>query len=208
MSYPKHESALHYAASQIGVHEDPWGSNSGPKVRMYQAATFLGGTGWPWCAAFVCWVWKQGGHPLPYNTASAYGMLDWAKRNGWAIPSKQLTPGDPVVFNVGSGHVSIFERWEGETIHTIDGNHLNQVMRVARPHSVVAGGIHVPEVATHPVHVPKPYWVIAGSENGKRVLLFSKFATEKQIMGLLPRLIQKYGKGGITIQRGKERGQK
>ena len=205
MSFPIHEKVVRIASGEIGVHEEPMGSNSGPRVRQYQRATFLGGTNWPWCAAWVCWVWKQAGHPLPYPTASAYGMLDWAKRAGWVIPSKQLTPGDPVVFNVGSGHVSIFSHWKGDTIHTIDGNHFNAVLKAARPHHLVAGGIHVPERMHHNVHVPKPYWVIAGDEHGKRVLLFSKFATEKQVLGLLPRLLAKYGRHGITIQRGDER---
>ena len=97
-------------------------------------------------------------------------------------------------------------RWDGDTIRTIDGNHLNSVARAARPHSDVAGGIHIPEQAALPP-APEPYWVIAGSENGKRVLLFSKFATEKQVLGLLPRLFAKYGRAGVTIKRGKERGQ-
>jgi hypothetical protein len=47
--------------------------------------------------------------------------------------------------------------------------------------------------------------VIAGDEHGKRVLLFSKFATEKTVIGILPRLFAKYGRHGITIQRGEER---
>lgn len=203
--YPLHERALRIARAELGVTEHPMGSNTGRRVRQYQAATFLNGTGWPWCAAFCCWVWERAGHKLPYPTASAYGMLNWAQGAGWAKPSHALVPGDLVVFNVGSGHIAIFERWEGNLIHTIDGNHLNRVMRAARPWSKVAGGIHIPERIEKPVHVPRPYWVIAGSEHGKRVLLFSKFATQKQILGLLPRLLAKYGRAGITIQRGKEK---
>lgn len=205
MSYPLHEKALAVARGELGVREVPMGSNTGPRVRQYQAATFLGGTGWPWCAAFTCWVWQRAGKPLPYKTASAYGMLNWAKSVGWAKPSHDLIPGDLVVFNVGSGHIGVFERWDGSICHTVDGNHFNMVARGYRNHSLVAGGIHIPETVHRPVHVPKPYWVIAGNENGKRVLLFSKFATEKQILGMLPRLFAKYGRHGITIQRGKER---
>jgi hypothetical protein len=203
--FPKHQSALVAARTELGVREVPMGSNTGSRVRQYQATTFLGGSGWPWCAAFCCFVWRKAGKELPYRTASAYGMLNWAQGAGWAKSSKDLTPGDMVVFNVGSGHIAIFERWEGDTICTIDGNHNNMVARAKRPHSVVAGGIHVPEIGT-PVHVPKPYWVIAASENGHRVLVFSKFATEKTVLGLLPRLFAKYGRAGITIKRGKERG--
>ena len=206
MSFPVHDRVVALAMQELGVREVPMGSNSGQRVRQYQAATFLGGTGWPWCAAFVCWLWERAGHPLPYKTASAYGLLNWARGAGWVVPSRQLTPGDPVVFNVGSGHVGTFSHWKGDSIYTIDGNHNNMVATALRPHSLVAGGIHVPEKVVHPVHVPEPYWVIAGSESGHRKLLFSKFATEKQVLGMLPRLIEKYGGKGITIQRGKERG--
>jgi hypothetical protein len=204
-NFPLHDKAVASAVSQIGVQEHPLGSNSGERVRQYQSATFLGGTGWPWCVAFCLWCWKQAGHQLPYKTASAYGMLNWARGAGWAIPSAGLVPGDGVAFNVGSGHFAMFERWEGDYIHTIDGNHNNAVGRAVRHKSLVAGGIHVPEAAHAPVHVPKPYWVIAGSERGHRVLVFSKFATEKTVLGLLPRLFKKYGRAGITIKKGGER---
>jgi hypothetical protein len=108
-----------------------------------------------------------------------------------------------VVFNVGSGHIAIFERWEGSTIHTVDGNHNDQVARAARPHSQVAGGIHVPEgIYVAPKPVPKPFWVIATSENGHKKLVFTKFASQATVVKLLPKLLAKYGKNGITIKRG------
>lgn len=207
--YPLHDKALHAAIGELGVTEHPMGSNSGQRVREYQAATFLGGTGWPWCSGFCCWSWERAGRPLPYKTASAYGMLNWARGAGWVRPSSALVPGDLVVFNIGAGHIAMFERWDGSTIHTVDGNHMNAVGRAARSHSLVAGGIHIPEAAyVPPKPVPKPYWVIATSESGHRVLVFSQFATEKTVLGLLPKLLAKYGKHGITVTRGKERGQK
>ncbi len=202
--YPLHDKAVQVALGELGVTEHPMGSNSGVRVREYQAATFLGGTGWPWCSAFCCWTWQHAGRPLPYRTASAYGMLNWARGAGWAVPSTKLVPGDLVVFNIGAGHIAIFEKWDGAMIHTIDGNHNNMVARAVRPHTQVAGGIHIPEAEAKkpPPPAPEPYWVIASSENGHRVLVFSKFATEKTVAGLLPRLLAKYGKAGITIKRG------
>lgn len=211
--YPLHDKALAYAQSQIGVHEVPMGSNRGPTQRwhpvggvdFYEEHDNVAGHGYPWCASFVQTAWAEAGRPLPYKTAGAYDLLEWARGAGWARQSTDLIPGDLVVFNVGSGHIGVFERWTGPFIQTIDGNHNNAVGRAQREHRLVAGGIHVPEVAA-PVHVPEPYWVIATDEKGKRVLLFSKFATEKQILGLLPRLFAKYGRNGITIKRGRERG--
>jgi hypothetical protein len=209
---PLHDKALAYAISQIGVHETS--RNRGPIQRtnprggvdFYQEHDFLAGVGYPWCVDFWLTAWAEGAkHPLPYKSASAYGQLNWARGAGWAIPSAELVPGDGVVLNVGSGHYAMFERWDGSYIHTIDGNHNDQVGRARRPHSLVAGGIHVPETSHKPVHVPKPYWVIATSENGKRVLVFSQFATEKTLLGILPRLFKKYGRTGLTIKRGGER---
>jgi hypothetical protein len=211
-NFPLHDRALAYAISQIGVHEV--GRNRGPIQRTnprggvdyYQEHDFLEGVGYPWCVDFWLTAWAEGAkHPPPYKTAGAYAMLNWARGAGWAIPSAGLLPGDGVVFNVGSGHLAVFERWEGGYIHTVDGNHNDQVARASRPHSLVAGGIHVPEAFHAPVHVPKPYWVIVGSERGRRVLVFSKFATQKTVLGVLPRLLAKYGKHGITVTRGGER---
>ena len=48
-------------------------------VRQYQAATTLGGDRRPWCAAFVCWCYKQSGKPLPYPTASVGAMEAWGR---------------------------------------------------------------------------------------------------------------------------------
>ena len=49
------ETLARIAETQVGVQEHG-GNNRGPQVQAYQSATNLAGTGWPWCAAFVCWV--------------------------------------------------------------------------------------------------------------------------------------------------------
>jgi CHAP domain-containing protein len=213
--YPLHDKALAYAISQLGVHEQPFGSNRGPIQRQlpkggvdyYQQHDFLAGVGYPWCVTLWLTAWAEGAnHPLPYKTAGAYAMLQWARGAGWAKPSTELTPGDGVVFNIGSGHLAMFEKWVGSTIHTIDGNTSNMVARRARAHSLVAGGIHVPEkVYVPPKPVPKPFWVITGDENGRKVLVFSEFATEKTIVGMLPRLFARFGAHGVTIKKGGEK---
>lgn len=55
------EQALDRAESQVGTTEAPPGSNRGARVQSYQSSTTLGGTGWPWCAAFISWVWQEAG---------------------------------------------------------------------------------------------------------------------------------------------------
>jgi hypothetical protein len=48
------------AKKEIGV-EEVNGSNCGPRVDEYKAATWLNPKkGWPWCAAFICWLFREG----------------------------------------------------------------------------------------------------------------------------------------------------
>ncbi len=84
------------AEAEVGAHEIPPGSNRGPRVAAYQAVCGLASTqptGWPWCAAFVCWTIGQAilRHPgllaqaieqAPPREASVYGLEDWAARLG------------------------------------------------------------------------------------------------------------------------------
>ncbi len=111
--------------------EYPPGSNSGPRVREYQAATNLGGTGWPWCAAFVCWCYKQAGKALPYPTASVGLFEAWAVKQGDMV--KRPFRGDIVCYRFDADnwpdHMGIVERvlalprfgkpW---LVRTIEGN--------------------------------------------------------------------------------------
>ena len=47
------------AREEIGVSEVD-GSNCGPRVDEYKAATWLDpDKGWPWCAAFICWLVRE-----------------------------------------------------------------------------------------------------------------------------------------------------
>jgi hypothetical protein len=213
--YPKHDATLAWARHQLGVYETY--SNRGPLQRWnpsggvdyFQGFDFLAGVGYPWCVSFALAAWSQGGkRPLPYKTAGAYDMFNWAKRNGWARPSRSCIPGDLIIFNIGAGHLAILEKPVGTDgmVHTIDGNSGNRVRRGVRSVNTVRGGVHIPEGAVVPVKPPpEPYWVVTTSVNGKRVVVFSKFATEKTVLGLIPRWISKH-KGGITIKKGKVRG--
>ena len=110
VTFPKHAKALRSALQDIGVKEQPNGSNSGPRIVTYQRATWLPGTGWPWCVAFCLYhLQKSGGFILPYRGAGAYAYLDWARANGWAVPAGRAVPGDMVVFNIGAGHMAMLE---------------------------------------------------------------------------------------------------
>jgi hypothetical protein len=75
---------LEVARQEVGVTEEPPGTNAGPRVEEYLATVGLK-KGNPWCAAFVCWV----GHAavgddawMPPNTGGCAALGDWAKREG------------------------------------------------------------------------------------------------------------------------------
>ena len=123
------------AASQIGATEDPAGSNSGAVVRMYQAAaTDEGGTGWAWCAAFVCWCiarWFASSPRAPRGiklptTASAFEFEDWGRKVGAKIlrpgvKGFSVQRGDIVIYTFS--HIGIAGAQDGSgTLHVIEGN--------------------------------------------------------------------------------------
>lgn len=163
------------AESEIGVEEQPSGSNTSARIREYQAATWAGGTGWPWCAAFVCWCYRQAGRPLPYPSAGAWDLTSRHAKLGWEVPLAKAKRGDIVSFNVGSGHVALF--WDitpDGSVRTIDGNSSNRVKPSVRPASQVRQVIHVPATDRKDPAKPKPpRWQVVTSENGKRRVVFT-----------------------------------
>lgn len=87
--------ALKTALTQVGVKEDPAGSNWGPLVKIYLASV-----GWykpaPWCMAFVHWCFKVNGRDLGGGASVGY-FFEWAKAKGLVVtrPFK----GDVVIYN-------------------------------------------------------------------------------------------------------------
>lgn len=128
------------AESQVGVHES--GENTGSQVKKYQATTSLGGTGWPWCAAFVCWCFqealKRPGFKLAVSldqvprSARAFGFdTTWAKSvkaftfSGGKVNSKtgpQPKRGDIVVFSFSHVGIVTADYEGGGYVATVEGN--------------------------------------------------------------------------------------
>jgi hypothetical protein len=125
--------ALKIAKSQIGVMEDPPGSNRGKRVEEYLASTGLGG-GHFWCAAFLYWCFQKASESLGKANPvfrTAHCMTHWNKTTGKKITSLEavnkpllLKPGHIFIINTGgaSGHTGLIETVEGGFIHTIEGN--------------------------------------------------------------------------------------
>jgi hypothetical protein len=140
-------AVLRRAQSQLGIHEDPPGSNICVYTKWY-------GTTGPWCAMFLSWVFYYAGLPLPATTAKGFAYTPsgaaWFQRRGrWTRTPKA---GHVVFFNwPGDGinrisHVGIVEsvRADGAVI-TIEGNtgaaFGGSVMRRVRRSGIVGYGI-------------------------------------------------------------------
>jgi len=125
--------ALAAAQSQVGVSEQPPGSNDGPQIAEYRTATAGSGVG-PWCAYFTSWAAAQAGVPLGeagQGFGSVGALYSWAQRTGRATPAGpgvQPNPGDLIVW--GGEHIGIVESVDADgSIHTIEGNSSNAVSR-------------------------------------------------------------------------------
>ncbi len=213
MSYPKHAAAVAYLRHCLPVHEQPDGSNRGPLqvhapdggVDLFQTHDFVAGVGYAWCVCTWLAALDHAGLAWPYRSPGAYAQGNYARAHGFAVEPHKLIPGDGCVWRIGSGHLSTFLSYDAKrgTIATIDGNVSNRVALRERSVSALHTGIHVPEKARTMPKAPAPFWVIATSESGHRQLLFTKYATEKRVLSkILPPLIKRYGKAGITVTKG------
>jgi hypothetical protein len=134
------QAMLRLAQAEVGVAEQPPGSNDAPRIAQYRQATAGSGVG-PWCAYFVSWAAREVGAPLG-DAGQGYGLVadvwSWAQRSGKAIPASSGPPqsGDLIVWN---GHIGIVESVAADgTITTIEGNSSDQVSR--RTHDASGDG--------------------------------------------------------------------
>jgi hypothetical protein len=127
------QRALAVAQAEVGVTEQPPGSNDGPRIAQYRQSTAGSGIG-PWCSYFVSWAAQQAGAPLG-EAGQGFGGVGavsaWAQRTGRWNPAGSGTPpsaGDLIVW--GGEHIGIVESVEPDgSITTIEGNSSNMVTR-------------------------------------------------------------------------------
>jgi hypothetical protein len=137
---PAGASVVALVQAEVGVAEQPPGSNSSPRIAQYRQATAGSGVG-PWCAYFTSWAAREAGVPLG-DQGQGFGRVDdvyaWAQRAGKAIPagSGQPQPGDLIVWDE---HIGVVERVLPDgRIQTIEGNSSDQVSR--RVHDTSGNG--------------------------------------------------------------------
>lgn len=115
------------ALKEVGVRESPRNSNRGKRVQEYQRATWHEGTGWPWCAAFICWLAKEAGmsEGRP-TTPGAWDFENWARKTNKATLFKpgsktKIRPGDIVVFTFSHIGLAVAHESDG-AVKTVEGN--------------------------------------------------------------------------------------
>lgn len=124
------------ATAEIGVSEVN-GSNCGPRVNEYKAATWLpADKPWPWCAAFVCWVVReaaaQAGVPFTKTfqrprTAGAWDFENWSLAQDDSTNTKKphrndIQSGDIVVFKFSHIGFAVSAPDKDGNVMTIEGN--------------------------------------------------------------------------------------
>lgn len=132
--------ALEVARSQIGVREQPTGSNRGVEVDGYLRAVDLEPTqgSFAWCAAFVYWCFARAADELGVDNPAVRtaGVLDHWRRAG-TVPRATKVKGaeaaqDPTLVPSGAlfaisvghglGHMGFVESVTAGSLVTIEGN--------------------------------------------------------------------------------------
>ena len=137
---PAGQAIVNLVRQEVGVAEQPPGSNDAPRIAQYRKATAGSGVG-PWCAYFTSWAAREAGVPLGEN-GQGFGRVDdvyaWAQRAGKAIPagSGPPRPGDLIVWDE---HIGVVESVLPDgRVQTIEGNSSDQVSR--RTYGADGGG--------------------------------------------------------------------
>ncbi len=129
-------AVIEFATGQIGVMEEPPGSNRGPVVDRYLQAVGLNPAddSYPWCVAFTHFCYMAAAERLgianPHHRTA--GVLEhWRKTSGRRVPAKEAQ-NDPELIQAGSlfiidtgggtGHTGIVKGVAHGRLVTIEGN--------------------------------------------------------------------------------------
>jgi len=114
------ERVLETARGELGTMESPANSNS-VKYNTWFYGRAVSGAAYPWCMAFVQWVFARAEEELPYLTASCSALLGWYRANRPEAVVKDPRPGDIAIYSFG--HTGIVEAVGRDgTITAIEGN--------------------------------------------------------------------------------------
>lgn len=140
------ERIMALARTQIGVRENPPGSNNVIYNTDYYGQPVSGGI-YPWCCAFIWWLfWKAelssefcGGA----KTAYCPYVVSFAQNTGRWITNAAFIPGDLLLYDWdGDGeadHIGLCTSWYGSFGSAIEGNTNDAVQEVSRSLSSIMG---------------------------------------------------------------------
>ena len=138
--------ALGAAEGELGVAEEPPGSNDGARIADYRSAVAGSYAGAPWCAYFASWAAAQAGAPIGdagQGLGSVEEITAWAGRTGRLLPASATpSPGDLILF--GGSHVGMVESVGPDgSLATIEGNKDGAVRRVQRGSGEATGFVRL-----------------------------------------------------------------
>lgn len=127
---------IEVAQGEVGVTE-VGGTNCGPRVDEYKAATWLDPKkGWPWCAAFVCWCMREAMNATGTKetktfkrprTAGAWDFENWSLAQDASTNTKKphrgdIQAGDIVVFKFSHIGIALGAPDAAGFVLTVEGN--------------------------------------------------------------------------------------
>ncbi len=134
---------LTLARRELGNNESPPGSNN-IKYNTWYYGREVEGSEYPWCMAFVQWLFYTLGNPLPLKTASCSALLSYYKTWQPKNVKTEPEPGDIAIYTFG--HTGIVETVNGDSFTAIEGNtavgnDFGEVMRRSRTKKQVSSFI-------------------------------------------------------------------
>lgn len=124
------------ALAEVGV-EEVNGTNCGPRVNEFKAATNLPATkAWPWCAAFVCWCVREAMAAEGVKetktfkrpkTAGAFDFKNWSLAQDDSTSTKSphrndIQAGDIVIFTFSHIGIATGSPTADGMVPTVEGN--------------------------------------------------------------------------------------
>ena len=202
---------LDIARTELGTKESPASSNR-VKYNTWYYGREVSGSAYPWCMAFVQWVFANAGVSLPMRTASCGLLMEAAKKSGQWV-TKDYRPGDVVIYDFPGGaatdHCGIVEEDRADGVTAIEGNTSERgsqsnggmVCRKTRLKSQIVGAVR-PKYQTEvtnmdnipaPAHKEGVEWalengILAGNAQGD--LMLSQPVTRQQLCTILYRALK------------------
>ena len=160
----KRQAYLDICAAQVGVTENPPGSNNVKYNTAYYGYP-VSGSGYAWCAAAIWWCMREAGCADLYyggkKTAYVPTLYQWAKDNGQFVQDPQ--PGDWVLFDWDKSglpdHIGTVETVNATTITTLEGNVNDAYKRLIRQRDSKIMGYIRPRWPADPEPQPEPDYV-------------------------------------------------